>query len=165
LNDKGVTRARSEDDSETHGNRELRAIQVLPHLATCQAWGRPHCTSLQASKRTVTRSELRLYSSHFKSLHKNSFNHKKLWGQPRFVSFIFSIKESPSLLSSSRCLYVLLMQKWWKLLLCFTCMMFYMTLLFALYYKELKLTKFCLFLLWRLNDYFLDSHTLCCSLI
>jgi hypothetical protein len=32
--DKWVAKARSEYDSQTHGNRELQAIQVLPHLAT-----------------------------------------------------------------------------------------------------------------------------------
>jgi hypothetical protein len=40
LKDKWVTKTRSEDDSQTHGNRGLQAIQVLPHLATRQAWGR-----------------------------------------------------------------------------------------------------------------------------
>jgi hypothetical protein len=34
LNEKWVTKTRSEDDSQTHGNRELQAIQVLPHLET-----------------------------------------------------------------------------------------------------------------------------------
>jgi hypothetical protein len=34
LKDKLFTKARSEDDSQTHGNRELQAIQVLPQLAT-----------------------------------------------------------------------------------------------------------------------------------
>jgi hypothetical protein len=33
--EKLVTKTRSEDDSQTHGNRELQAIQVLPYLATC----------------------------------------------------------------------------------------------------------------------------------
>jgi hypothetical protein len=35
LKDKWVTKTRSEDDSQTHGNSELQAIQVLPRLATC----------------------------------------------------------------------------------------------------------------------------------
>jgi hypothetical protein len=34
LKDKLVTRTRSEYDYQTHGNRGLQAIQVLPHLAT-----------------------------------------------------------------------------------------------------------------------------------
>jgi hypothetical protein len=34
LKDKWVTKTRSEDDSQTHGNRGWQAIQVLPHLAT-----------------------------------------------------------------------------------------------------------------------------------
>jgi hypothetical protein len=29
-----LTKTRSEDDSQTHGNRELQEIQVLPRLAT-----------------------------------------------------------------------------------------------------------------------------------